>query len=130
MRTALFTAIMNHVRDNPDAPFARNLSGGIHVGEGRQGGPYPCAVIFLVSDVDAGEIGGQLTEFEWQVSCFANDFTQANDLASSCRALFNETELSSDEYCFSTIYAATYGPVRDSSNAPWQTTVTFQSIGG
>lgn len=130
MRTALFTGIMNHIRSNQDALFVRELSGRIYTGEGKQGGPYPCAVLFLVSDVDGGEIGGTLTEFEWQVSCFSNEFSQVNNLASWCRELFAESELADGEYCFSTLYAATYGPVRDSSGTPWQTTITFQSFGG
>ena len=134
MRELLLKTIGDHIIANPESAFALTLGGVEDDGknlrywpwEAGQREEYPYAVSFIVSDSDAGAIMTSITSFEWQMMLYTKTITEGNALARFCKALFADASLVSAPGCaFTCVYLATYGPMREGNNDPFQTTVTF-----
>ena len=128
MREALLTAIYSHILANPDDPFVKAIGENYAAWELPQGGPYPSAVSYIVSDMDSGAIGMEIPDFEWQMSIYSDDLTELNQLAAACKKLFADQSLplTAGPACsFTCGYEATFGPMRKDDTSPYQITVTF-----
>ena len=134
MREALLSGIFSRLINSPAADFVL-LLGGVDDGaatlrywpdEAPQRVPYPYAVSFIVSDMDADAILTPISNFEWQMMIYSETLTAGNAMAKACKKLFADASIEYAPGCwFTNIYLSTYGPMRSHNEEPFQTTVTF-----
>ncbi len=135
MRQQLLSSIFNTLLNNGDNDFVLAI-GGIEdelsnlrywPWEAPQGfiGPYPYAVSYIVTDTDDGEITGDITDFEWQITIYTQTMSEGNSLADACKKLFSRQTLRYDGCTTTCRYNMTFSPMRDSNDDPFETTVRF-----
>jgi hypothetical protein len=132
MRNALLEAIYARYTKNSGSNIANALGDNFFAGEAPQGCKTPHAVYWIVSDTPDGSFDEEdecsVSEYEWQVNCFSDDFTEAQNLADWCVALFSGQTLTNGAQDFSCSKESIFGPFRKDDQTPWETIATFFSV--